>query len=56
MKTKGYAVGKNIIVKLIAGKITISEGFKIAQGIEKGDILIMEIKEVIKAKDLKGMD
>lgn len=51
-----YHVGKEIIVRLIAGgKVTIPEEVRIAYNIEKGDILVMEIKEVIKPKS-KNLD
>ena len=50
-----YAVGKEVIVRLISGgKVTIPEEVRIAYGIEKGDILVLEIKEVIKADKNKS--
>ena len=47
---KRYAIGKEIIVRLISGgKVTIPEEVRIAYNLNKGDILVLEIKEVIKA-------
>lgn len=50
-----YVIGKEIMVRLISGgKVTIPEEVRIAFGLEKGDILVIEIKEVIKAANQKN--
>lgn len=49
-----YPIGKEVIVRLISGgKVTIPEEVRIAYNLEKGDILVLEIKEVIKAEKNK---
>lgn len=54
MMSERYPIGKEVIVRLISGgKVTIPEEVRIAYNLEKGDILVLEIKEVIKAEKNK---
>jgi len=51
MKVDKYSINKEILAKLVGdGKITIPKELRDAYNIQRGDILVIEVKEVIKVK------